>query len=366
VNWVDWVAVAIIVMAALSGWRRGLVVTMLSLGGLVLGAVAGARLAPHFLAGGSTSPWTPVAALVGAAVGAVLLQALGSTAGDVVRGTIAVVAPLRMLDSVGGVVAGAAWGAAVVWVAGAVALQAPGHPQLRREVQRSEVVQRLNGIAPPRSVLRALARIDPFPSIAGPRPPSLPPDPALLGRPGVRRAAASVRRVTANACGVGVEGTGWVARPELVVTAAHVVAGATDIRVDQQPASAWVVDRGNDVAVLHVASLGARPLPLAPADAGTAVAILGYPENGPFDARAGRIGRTANVVSGGHFRTVTALSGLIRPGNSGGPAVDGEGAVRTTVFASRLGSTGGYGIPDGAVRRALDRASGPVSTGDCG
>jgi len=366
VNRVDWIALALVALAALGGWRRGLVVTALSLGGLVVGAVVGARLAPHLLSEGSRSPWTPLAGLVGAAVGAVLLHSLGSLAGGVVRGSLAVVPPLRVLDSLGGVVAGAAWGAAIVWIGGAVALQVPGHPDVRRAVQRSEVVQRLNDVAPPRSVLRALARIDPFPAISGPRPPSLAPDPAVLMRPGVRRAAASVLRVTATACGVGVEGTGWVGRPTLVITAAHVVAGADDIQVDGRPADAWAVDHTNDVAVLHVAALGARPLPLAPAEPGTAVAILGYPENGPFDARAGRIGRTANVVAGGHFRTVTALSGLIRPGNSGGPAVDAGGAVRTTVFASRLGSTGGYGVPDGAVRRALDGARSPVSTGDCG
>ena len=172
--------------------------------------------------------------------------------------------------------------------------------------------------------------------------------------------------MTATACGVGVEGTGWVGRPALVVTAAHVVAGADDIQVNGEPADAWAVDHKNDVAVLHVADLEADPLPLARAEPGTAVAILGYPENGPFDARAGRIGRTANVVAAGHFRTVTALSGLIRPGNSGGPAVDGRGAVRTTVFASRLGSPGGYGIPDREVRRVLERARSPVPTGDCG
>ena len=297
----------------------------MSLGGLVVGAIVGARLAPHFLAAGARSPWTPLAALVGAAIGAVLLQSLGSVAGGAVRGGLTIVPPLRVLDSLGGVLAGAVWGAALVWVGGAVALQVPGQAELRREVQQSEVLQRLNEIAPPRTVLRALARIDPFPAIAGPPPPSAPPDEKVLAEPGVRRADASVLRVTANACGVGVEGTAWVARPTLVVTAAHVVAGGTDLHVDGAPATAWLVDRGDDVAVLSVPSLRAPALSLGRAEPGTPVAILGYPENGPFDARAGRIGESANVVVEGHFRTVTALSGLIRHGNSGGPAVDADG-----------------------------------------
>src|SRR5437588_835411 len=41
--------------------RRGLVVTTLSFGGLVAGAYAGSRVAPHLLRGGSGSAWTPLA-----------------------------------------------------------------------------------------------------------------------------------------------------------------------------------------------------------------------------------------------------------------------------------------------------------------
>jgi S1-C subfamily serine protease len=63
---------------------------------------------------------------------------------------------------------------------------------------------------------------------------------------------------------------------------------------------------------------------------------------------------------------MTALRGLVRSGNSGGPVVDGRGRVVTTVFAATTrGSRGGYGVPNAAVRRALRDAGGPVSTGPC-
>jgi S1-C subfamily serine protease len=362
---VDWIALAVIALTALAGLRRGLLATALSLGGLVAGAVVGARVAPHFLSAGASSPYTPVVALVGAAAGAVLLQSVGSLLGGMARGALAVIPPLRVLDSVGGIAAGAVWGAALVWVAGAVALQYPGQTQLRREVQRSRVMQRLNEIAPPRTVLRALSRIDPFPSIAGPPPPSLAPDPRVLAQPGVRAAAPSVLRVTATACGLGVEGSGWVARPETVVTAAHVVAGGDSIRVDGRAAEAWAVDRANDVAVLHVPSLDEPPLAVAPPTPGAPIAILGYPENGPFDAEPGRLGETSAVLVDGHLRLVTAFSGLVRHGNSGGPAVDAAGRVRTSVFAARIGARAGYGVPAATVEKALARARGPVSTGEC-
>ena len=361
----DWIALAVVGLAALSGLKRGLLATVLSLAGLAVGALLGARVAPHFLHGGDKSPYTPLAALVGAVVGAAVLQSVGGIAGSFARGTIAAIPPLRALDTVGGLVVGAVLGLAVVWVAGAVLLQVPGSASLRTAVQRSVILQRLNGIAPPSTVLRAFGRIDPFPQIAGPAPPALPPNRRVLQSAAVAHARPSVVRITATACGLGVEGSGWVAAPQLVVTAAHVVAGAHGIAVGGHPATAYLVDRHEDVAVLHVPGLRSAPLPLVDARDGDAVAILGYPEDGPFDARPGRMGNTADVLVDGSLREVVAISGLIRHGDSGGPAVNRAGEVEAEVFAARVGATGGYGVPAAPIRAALARARAPVSTGGC-
>jgi S1-C subfamily serine protease len=361
----DWIALAIAAISALAGLKRGLIATALSLGGLVLGAVIGARLAPHFLHHGASSPYTPLAGLAGALVGAALLQSVAAVVGSFARGSLSVIPPLRMLDSLGGLILGAALGLAVVWVAGAVLLQLPGQTQVRDEVRSSLILQQLNAIVPPRSVLRAFARVDPFPSIAGPAPPTTPPDSRALSSGGARLARPSVVRITATACGLGVEGSGWVARPHIVVTAAHVVEGASSIEADGHAAQALVVDRKQDVAVLRVPGLRAAPLPIADAHSGDSVAILGYPENGPFDARPGRMGATADVLLRGTLREVTAISGLVRHGNSGGPAVNEAGQVEATVFAARIGARAGYGVPAAPVRSALARAAGPVSTGRC-
>jgi S1-C subfamily serine protease len=267
-------------------------------------------------------------------------------------------------------------GLAVVWVLGAMALQLPGQAKLRRAMQSSEVLQRLNSIVPPRTLLNALGRIDPFPQLAGPPIPTQPLDPRVLQQPGVRAAAPSVVRVLGTACGLGVEGSGWVVRPETVVTAAHVVAGETDTTI--VPLSGGVLraepiafDPRNDIAVLRVPGLGATPLRLVNPRPGTSVAIVGYPENGPLDAVPGRIGATRTVPSEDAYgrgpvrRTVTSLSGNVRHGDSGGPAVDASGAVETTVFAARVSGSGGYGVPASIVRRALVSARGPASTGPC-
>jgi hypothetical protein len=55
----------------------------------------------------------------------------------------------------------------------------------------------------------------------------------------------------------------------------------------------------------------------------------------------------------------------VRHGDSGAPAVDAHGAVESTVFAARLRTVGGFGVPDNVVRAALDSVQGPVSTGNC-
>jgi len=372
---VDWVALGLVLLAALGGAVQGLVWSGLSLAGLIAGAFLGGRLAPLVLTNGSSSRYAPVVALIAAVTLAVAFEVLGSTIGGVIRSRQRA-RSVRTLDSFGGVFAGALIGLGIVWVLGVMALQLPGQADLRRAVQRSYVLQRLNEIVPPRELLNALARIDPFPTFAGPPVPSEPPDPTVLRKLGVRAAAPSVVRVLGTACGLGVEGSGWVAAPETVVTAAHVVAGEEDTSVTtisgvSLSAAVVAFDPHDDIAVLQVPGLDAEPLRLVEPRAGTSVAIVGYPLNGPLDATPGRIGTTATVLAqdaygrGPTRRLVTSLAGSVEHGNSGGPAVDASGNVQATMFAARSTGDGGYGVPASVVRRDLARASGPVSTGPC-
>ncbi|HEY2543883.1 MAG TPA: MarP family serine protease [Gaiellaceae bacterium] len=377
-NVVDWIALAVVVLSALGGMRRGLVVTGLSLGGLAAGAYAGSRVAPHLLSGGSGSAWTPVAGLVGAVMGAVLLQMAAGIAGSMVRGGLRLT-PFRLIDSVGGLVAGAATGVVLIWVLSATLLLVPGQSSLRRDVQRSAIVRRLDQAVPPQRLLKLLARIDPFPTIAGPTPPSEAPPSEIAGNAAVRHASQDVVRVLGTACGVGIEGTGWFARDDLVVTAAHVVAGERDTGI-QLPGSSGIAavdvvayDPHDDVAVLRTSGLHAAfALPLVDPQPGTAVAIVGYPEDGPLQSTPSRIGRTAVALTqdaygnGPVSRTITAVGGDIRHGDSGAPAIDANGAVESTIFAARIGAPGGYGVPASVVRPVLDSAgTASVSTGSC-
>jgi len=187
--------------------------------------------------------------------------------------------------------------------------------------------------------------------------------------------------VSGMACGYGVEGSGWVAARNLVVTNAHVVAGEAATRVQPggagRPLPAEVVffNEKNDIAVLRVEGLRLSPLPLAVPRPGEAAAVIGFPQNGPLNVQPARTGETKRVRSGDAYnegpveRIVTSFRVFVRPGNSGGPAVNADGEVVSTIFASRTDSNNaGYGIPSQIVRRHLQLAAGrtgPVSTGEC-
>ena len=372
---VDLIALALIALTALAGLRRGLVVGVFSFGGLVLGFYLGTRIGPT-LVGDTRSRWLPLFAVGTAMVVAALGQALGALVGRSIRRTLIVVPPLRLLDSAGGGLFGAALGLALCWAVGAVILYLPVDTELRRHVQRSTILSTLNDEYPPSRLIDTLARIDPSGALAGPAARVDEPDPAVLDSSGVNAAALSVVRVIGDACGLGVEGSGWAAGRDLVVTNAHVVAGVRSPHVDRNdgdllPARVVSFDKVNDIAVLRVPGLSARPLQLANAAEGTPGGMLGYPGNGPYTETAVRVGRVVEIIGRdayGNFptpRLVTTIRGKLRSGHSGGPVVDARGRVITTVFAQRTGKDGGYGVPTSAVRAALAKVGTVALTTPC-
>src|SRR4051812_23639184 len=215
---------------AMWGFLQGLIVGALSLAGFIAGAVIGARLAPLLLADGSKSPYAPLFALLGAIIlGGLLAMGLESL-GFKLRGLL--IGPLGIIDSAGGAILLAAVGLGVAWLFGAVALQTPGARELRRDIQRSKILSSLNEHLPPSGgFLNALARFDPFPAVQGQIPNLRRPNARVARDPEVRAATRSTVRVLGTACGLGIEGSGWIAGPGLVVTNAHVVAGEDDTSV---------------------------------------------------------------------------------------------------------------------------------------
>jgi uncharacterized membrane protein required for colicin V production len=155
----DWIAAGLAALTALAGLRRGLIGTALVLAGLVAGAVIGAREAPQFLSSTEASHYAALVGLGGAIVGASLLQGAAAFVGSFIRGGLRLLPPLRFLDSIGGLVVGAAFGLVLVWVAAAIVVQIPDHAAWKRDVRQSKVVHRLNEVAPPKDVLKLRASI---------------------------------------------------------------------------------------------------------------------------------------------------------------------------------------------------------------
>ena len=382
----DWLIVAFCALLALFGYAQGFIVGALSLIGFGLGALLGSRLGPLVLNGGSHSPYAPLFGLIGALlIGGLFaagLEGLGVRARSVLR-----FPGLRQVDGILGAALTACIGLGIAWIAGALALQTTGSASLRRDLQRSAILKELNQLLPPSGpILNALARVDPLPSVTGPAADVPPPTKGILGVPAVRHAFGSVVRVVGTACGLGIEGSGWVAASNVVVTNAHVVAGESDTTVQvgggapNLAARVLDFDPHNDIAVLYVPGLSARSLTMSgDPKVGESAAILGYPLDGPFTAVAGRIGPTQVVSTqdaygnGPVLRSIESLRGLVRPGNSGGPLVNAAGQVVGTVFASITGGTtapGGDGlaVPNAIVAKQLAIARSRrqfVATGAC-
>jgi hypothetical protein len=382
-NYVDLIIAVFAVAFAAIGYERGLVASALPLAGFILGAILGGRLGPALLAQGGESPYAPLITVVcGLLVGTAFAVLMEGVAEAVRLRMIPRGGAIRQVDGVAGALLLGALGLILSWAFGAAALNVPGPNEraLRDALQSSKILSTLNDVLPPSGpILNLLRHIDPVPSVTGPEAKVGAPEPAIAHDPDVRRAGRSVVKVLGSACGLGIEGSGWVAGPDLVVTNAHVVAGEDSTTVTTRSgaeldATPVHYDTHDDLAILHVDGLDLRSLSLAPeVTSGTAGAVLGYPENGPFHVAPARAGTTETVISQDSYgrgqiqRQMTPFRGEVRSGNSGGPVVDGSGHVLTTVFASAKdkGPPGGLGVPNEIVGRALSGPLRPSTTGPC-
>ena len=230
-TWLDVSILGFTLIMAAWGYAQGLVVGAMSLGGFVAGGLIGSRVGPLILEDGARSPFAPLVALLGALLLGGLLAAVFELVGSHLRERLG--ERLGVLDGLGGAVLVACLALGIVWIVGAVAVQAPGVRELRPSVQRSTILRALNATLPPSGpILNALARFDPVPRIQGPAPEVRPPTARITRDAQVRAAGRSVVRVLGTACGLGVQGSGWVAGEGVVVTNAHVVAGQEDTHLE--------------------------------------------------------------------------------------------------------------------------------------
>jgi S1-C subfamily serine protease len=388
VNLLDWVLLIVVVLYAVSGYWQGFITGAFATVGLLLGGLVGVWLAPTVLGDASPSILVSLAAvfivIVCASLGQAVFQVGGARLRDKIKWQ-----PVRALDAAGGAVLSGAAALLVAWALG-VALSGSGLRTITPLVQDSKVLAEVNRVLPASASSKLSAFNDVvgttfFPRYLEPFAPErivpVPPGPRrLLTDPDVQRAAAEVVRIRGtNRCHQGIEGSGFVYSPDRVMTNAHVVAGVrtpvVEIHNTAVPARVVYYNADLDVAVLSVATGTIRPLRFASAEPGDGIAILGFPENGPYDVQVGRVRADQRLRSPdiyGHgtvIRDVLSLRGLIRPGNSGGPVVDSAGRVVGVVFAASVSSGDtGYALSSRQVTQAAatgQASSRSVSTEGC-
>ena len=388
-NVLDWCLVALVGIYALSGYWQGFITGACATAGLLLGGLLGIWAAPLALGDAAPSLWVSLGALFIVIISASLGQAIFQYVGARIRDRITW-QPIRAVDAVGGSALSAVAVLLVAWALG-VAVSGTRIGSITPLVRDSTILARVDETLPPDSgrVLQTFNNVVGttfFPRYLEPFAPERivavkPGDPRMLTDPDVMAAEASVVKVRgSNGCGSGVEGSGFLYAPGRLMTNAHVVAGVTrpEVEVGGSTVVASVVlyDPDLDIAVLSVPDAGVPQLAFdteaAPRDP---VAVLGYPQDGPYDVQSGRIRseqrlRSPDIYGDGTvIRQVYSLRALIRPGNSGGPIVTSGGEVAGLVFAASVSDQDtGYALTAGqlaeSAAQGLTREA-PVDTGTC-
>jgi S1-C subfamily serine protease len=390
----DLILIVVVVAFAVSGYRQGFIVGVLSFLGFVGGALLGAEFGPAIsraLVGGQTQQ--DIVAVVLLVSFAVLGQFIASSIGTAMRSTVTW-RSATVLDSVGGSVVSVVSVLLITWVVGSVLNGSP-FPVVDQQVNNSLALQTLDKFMPtPAKTMfsdfrRLLANnstyAQVFSGIGAERILAIPaPDPNVVNSRALRAAETRVVRVqgVAPSCQRSIEGSGFVFSPNHVLTNAHVVAGVTQhqtITVGDQTLPATVVfyDPQVDLAVLYVPGLHMTPLRFAgQANPGDNAVVAGFPLDAQtLHSAPARIGGIQNAQGPNIYQTSTVtrqiyeIRAVVESGNSGGPLLSADGTVYGVVFAAAVGVdntgfalTAAQVIPDA---RAGAHATAAVSTMGC-
>lgn len=388
-TWLDAVLLVVLFLFLLGGYRRGFWVTLGTMAGLVLGAVASFFSIPLVSAWVTSPGWRWVVIGVVALLLILTGQAIGAGIGRWIRLRLSLPV-LRTVDRLAGAVANTVVAAALISLL-AFSASAMGIPTVTAAVSESRVISSINRVAPDQAksliaqIRSAVAGVNPLPELTDPVVEQIPTAAPTAPAPGdaLQEASASVVRVsgTALACGQNQTGSGFAVAPDRVVTNAHVISGITEPTVEQLDGTVHAgrvvhFDAERDLAVIAVDDASLPVLEVgADLEDGESAYTMGYPAGGPFSLDPAQIQARGTVlvnsIYGGESQPVEIyqLNAEVQQGGSGGPLLDADGTVAGVVFARSAADVSvGYAITAdeaGEVVAGVEDWEQTVSTGQC-
>ena len=393
-NFIDVFIAAAFLVFGWIGFRRGILRTVLSIIGLLVGGAAGAIATPSIqsLISNNAFGFKPTIGLTSIILGASLGMFLFGILGSFLRVVLLPFPFMKTIDSLIG------FGLAIIAVASisstlSSAAQVIPNKTVNNLFSQSQFIAQIDLYLPERfknaaqkiqNVITDSPLPEVFKSLVESRitPTQLESDVAIPEI--VTKSVASTVRIDgiAESCSAAMVGTGFIVSPERVITNAHVVAGVIDPVVTvsnsktQLSGKVIAIDRKKDIAIIYVPGLiGEKLTFIGPATPNEIGFVVGYPNGGNLRTSAVSVSSEFESIgtdidgNGETKRDVIVFGGDVRPGNSGGPLLNEQGQVLGVVFAADAENKNtGYALAPSEVAKLVSETSSvmeAIETGNC-
>ena len=393
-NFIDVFIAAAFLVFGWIGFRRGILRTVLSIIGLLVGGAAGAIATPSIqsLISNNAFGFKPTIGLTSIILGASVGMFLFGILGSFLRVVFLPFPFMKTIDSLIGFVLAIIAVASISSTLSSAAQVIP-NKTVNNLFSQSQFIAQIDLYLPERfknaaqkiqNVITDSPLPEVFKSLVESRitPTQLESDVAIPEI--VTKSVASTVRIDgiAESCSAAMVGTGFIVSPERVITNAHVVAGVIDPVVTvsnsktQLSGKVIAIDRKKDIAIIYVPGLNGEKLTfIGPATPNEIGFVVGYPNGGNLRTSAVSVSSEFESIgtdidgNGETKRDVIVFGGDVRPGNSGGPLLNEQGQVLGVVFAADAENKNtGYALAPSEVAKLISETSSvmeAIETGNC-